>query len=114
MLCRERDVEANDSFRLQFSPTCSAIQNVVWKFDDSACSLALSLSHKRTVVGRAESVVGREQVFFMLMDAAVLARTFPRSSVVVNCNQLRSEMRHATACFDDVTTRMPCFVLQDC
>ena len=44
----EGGVEANDSFR----PSCN-FQNVVWKFDDSACSLALSLSLslKRTVVG---------------------------------------------------------------
>ena len=31
MLCREGDVEANDSFQRQFS--------VVWKFDDSGRSL---------------------------------------------------------------------------
>ena len=38
MLCRGRDVEANDSFQRQFSPSCN-FQNVVWKFDDSARSL---------------------------------------------------------------------------
>ena len=38
MLCREGDVEANDSFQRQFSPSCN-FQNVVWKFVDSARSL---------------------------------------------------------------------------
>ena len=47
------------------------------------------------------------------MDAAVLACTFPRSSVVVNYNQLYSEMRNVSACFHDVTMRMLCYVLQD-
>ena len=67
----------------------------------------------RTIGRRAESVVGCKPVFFVLMDAAVLACTFPRPSVVVKCNQLYSEMRTVRACFHDVTTRMLCFVLQD-
>ena len=50
MLCIEGDVEANDSFRRQFSLSCN-VQNVAWKVDDSACSFALSLSLERTVVG---------------------------------------------------------------
>ena len=37
----------------------------------------------RTIGRRAESVVGCKQVFFMLMDAAMLACAFPRPSVVV-------------------------------
>ena len=72
------------------------------------------LSLSQTYSGwSAESVVGCEQVFFVLMDAAVSACTFPRSSVVVNYNQLYSEMRNVSARFYDVTTRMLCFVLQD-
>ena len=47
------------------------------------------------------------------MNAAVLVCTFPRSSVVVNYNQLDSEIRNVSACFYDVTTRMQCFVLKD-
>ena len=35
----------------------------------------------RTIGRRAESVVGCKQVFFVLMDAAVLACMFPRPSV---------------------------------
>ena len=66
----------------------------------------------RTIGRRAESVVKCKQVFVVLMDAAVLACTFPRPSVVVKCNQLCSEMRNVRACFYDVTTRMLCFVLQ--
>ena len=38
MLCRERDVEANDEFQRQFSPSCS-FSKVVGETDDSACSL---------------------------------------------------------------------------
>ena len=53
----------------------------------------------RPVGRKAESVVGCEQVFFVLMDAAVSACTFPRSSVVVNYNQLFSEMKNVSACF---------------
>ena len=67
----------------------------------------------RTIGRRAESVVACKQVFFVLMDAAILACTFPRPSVVVNYNQFYSEMRNDRACFYDVTTRMLCFVLQD-
>ena len=62
-----------------------------------------------TLGRRAESVVGCKQVFFVLMDAAVLPCTFPRPSVVVKCNQLYSEMRNVRACFDDVNTRVLCF-----
>ena len=53
------------------------------------------------------------QFFSVSMDAAVLACTFPRPSVVVKYDQLYSEMRNVRACFYDVTTRMPYFVLQD-
>ena len=35
MLWREGDVEINDNFQRQFSPSCS-FQNVVWEFDDFA------------------------------------------------------------------------------
>ena len=38
MLFREGDVEANDDFQLQFSPSCN-FSKVVSEFDDSACSL---------------------------------------------------------------------------
>ena len=47
----------------------------------------------RTIGRRAESVVGCKPVFFLLMDAAVLACSFQRPSVVVKCNQLYSDMR---------------------
>ena len=42
MLCRERDVEANNSFQRQFSPSCN-FQNIVWKFVDSARSLVRNI-----------------------------------------------------------------------
>ena len=45
------DVEGNDSFQRQFSPSCN-FPCVVWKFDDSGCSFALSLSLTCTVVIR--------------------------------------------------------------
>ena len=48
----------------------------------------------RTTGRRSKSVVGCKQIFFVLMDAAILACTFPRRSVVVNYNQLYSEMRN--------------------
>ena len=68
----------------------------------------------RTIGRRAGSVVGCKQVFFVLFDAAVLACTCPRPSVVVKYNQLYSEMRNVRASFFyDVTTRMLCFALQD-
>ena len=73
----------------------------------------IMLTTIRTIGRRAESVVGCKPFFFVLMDAAVLACTFPRPSVVVKCNQLYSEMRNVRACFYDVTARMLCFVLQD-
>ena len=38
MLCREGDVEANDEFQRQFSPSFN-FSKVVGEFDDSACSL---------------------------------------------------------------------------
>ena len=52
---------------------------------------------------------GANQFFFVLMDAAVLACTFPRPSFVVKCNQLYSEMTNVRACFCDVATRVLCF-----
>ena len=42
MLCREGDVEANDSFQRQFSPPC-IFQTVVWKFVASARSLVRNI-----------------------------------------------------------------------
>ena len=53
----------------------------------------------RTIGRRAESVVGCKHVFFVLMDAVVLACTFPRPSVVVKCNQLFLEMRKCQSVF---------------
>ena len=67
----------------------------------------------RIIGRRAGSVVGCKQVFSVLMDAAVLACTFPRPSVVVKYNQLYSEMRNVRACFYDVTTRMLCFCIAE-
>ena len=52
---------------------------------------------------------GANQFFSVSMDAAVLACTFPRPSVVVKYDQLFSEMRNVKACFYDVTTRLFCF-----
>ena len=63
-------------------------------------------SLKRTVVGGRNLLVGCEQVFFVLMDAAVLTCTFPRSSVVVNYNQ---EMRNVSSCF--MILPRECYVL---
>ena len=45
----------------------------------------------------------------MLVDAAVLACTFPSPSVVLKCNQLYSEMRNVRAFF--MTLPRECFVL---
>ena len=50
---------------------------------------------------------GANQFFSVLMDAAVLACTFPRPSV--KYEQLYSEMRNVGACFYDVTTSFLCF-----
>ena len=62
------------------------------------------------IIGRgAESAVECKSVFSVVMDAALLACTFPRPSVVVNYDQLYSEMRNVRACFYDVTTRVLCF-----
>ena len=43
------------------------------------------------------------------MDAAVLACTFPRPSVVVKYDQLLGDEKRQGVFFHDVTTRMPCF-----
>ena len=48
----------------------------------------------RTIGRRAESVVGCKPVFFVLVDAAVFACTFPRPFVVVKRNQLYSETKN--------------------
>ena len=148
MLCRERDVEANDNFQRQFPPSCNFSKcrlKIRW-FCPQPCPdfflctgvfaccerCCLSPSLTCTVVGgrRVRPIfavedgrrfrhtsghlefismsIGANQ-FFSVMDAAVLACTFPRPSVVVKDNELYSEMRNVRACFYDVTTRMLCF-----
>ena len=52
-----------------------------------------------SVEERTESAVECTPVFCVLMDAAVLACTFPRPSLDVKYNQLYSEMRNVRACF---------------
>ena len=47
MLCREGNVEANDNFQHQFSPSYK-FQNVVWKVVDSACGLVRKTSFGST------------------------------------------------------------------
>ena len=67
------------------------------------------LTTNRIIGQRTDSVVGCKQVLSVLMDAAVLACTFPLPSFVVKYNQLYSEMRNVRACCYDVTTRLLCF-----
>ena len=69
----------------------------------------LSEEEQQALDRRAESVVGCKQVFFVFMDAAVLACSFPRPTVVVKCDQLYTEIEKSERFF--MTLARKCFVL---
>ena len=72
-------------------------------------------THQNLSVEERNLLSGAKQVFSVLTDAAVLACTFPRPSVVVKYNQLYLGDDKCQSVFfkNDVTTRKLCFVLQD-
>ena len=73
-----------------------------------------SVPRQSSKARRVSGICCRVQTSFLRVDGCCfIACTFPRPSVVVNDNQLYSEMRNDRACVYDVTTRMLCFVLQD-
>ena len=86
MLFREGDVEANDSFQRQFSPSCN-FQNVLWKFVDSARSLVRKI------------LIFGVLVSFCVANAALVALSLSHVPWLVGVVSTSGHLDHANALF---------------